>query len=497
MVSLAGDLLEAHRIAPYVDAVASRGYPHAMKLAFVNVMQEIQRFDPTAYLTQPPVALAILNAATPDEIETTLIDEQTDPVVFEGDVFAFSVSTQNARNSYDHADALRAAGNTVIMGGIHVTACPEEAMRHADAVITGEAELIWPEVCANLLAGELKQRYTGFPTPPDKMTPVDYGFFGNRRYFTPASLFATRGCNRRCSFCLSSRHMGPYRCKPLDVLEREIDQLSELYPSEFLQFTDDNLLVSRKYRTDLLAMLRRKKRRFVTMVTVDQFCDRALMEEMAASGCLAVAVGVESVDDDNCTSVSKYQNLDQPFADAVRHARKCGIQVAALLMVGLPHDTPERLERTIPVLRKMGCSYYDLRVLRIYPSTSLYDEMLAAGDVTENWWLKRRSDANCNHLLPSCLSMDFKHPGFSPMQLQHMALRLAVELNSTRFDTVARILRVGRRARALRFAGLLLVARRRAVRENRKLMREVEQAIAAPVDPLGHADPLPASSPIQ
>jgi radical SAM superfamily enzyme YgiQ (UPF0313 family) len=231
-----------------------------MKLAFVNIMQELQRFDSTAYITQPPVPLAVLNAVTPREIETTLIDEQTDDVVFEGDVFAFSVSTQNARAVYEHADALRAAGKKVIMGGIHVTVCPEEAMQHADAVVTGEAELIWPEVCADLQAGELKARYEGSPTPPSKMVPVDYRFFGKRRYLTPASLFATRGCNRRCTFCVSSRLMGPYRSKPLDVLEREIDQLGELHPSSFLQFTDDNLLVNKKYRTDLLAMLRRKKR---------------------------------------------------------------------------------------------------------------------------------------------------------------------------------------------------------------------------------------------
>ena len=72
-----------------------------MKLVFVNIMQELQRFDSTAYITQPPVPLAILNAATPKSIETALIDEQADAVRFEGDVFAFSVSTQNASAVYD------------------------------------------------------------------------------------------------------------------------------------------------------------------------------------------------------------------------------------------------------------------------------------------------------------------------------------------------------------------------------------------------------------
>lgn len=450
-----------------------------MKLVFVNIMQELQKFDSTAYITQPPVPLAILNAVTPKTIETALIDEQADRVRFEGDAFAFSLSTQNARAVYDYADALRATGKKVILGGIHVTVCPDEAIRHADAIVTGEAETIWPEVCADLLAGELKERYAGSPTSPSRMSPVDYRFFGNRRYLTPASLFATRGCNRRCSFCVSSRYMGPYRTKPLDVLEQEIDELTELYPGAFLQFTDDNLLANRNYGAELLALLRRKKRRFVTMVTVDQFCDSALMEEMASSGCLGVAVGVESVDDDNCASVSKYQNLQQPFLDAVHHANKYGIQTGALIMVGLPHDTPERLTRTLQYLKQIPCSVYDIRILRIYPSTSLYSRMLSSGDVTENWWLEKESASTCNHLLPSCLSMHFRHSSFNSMQLQHLALQLTAELNWMKHDSVSHILRVGYRGHGLKFAGTILYARQRAARQARMLLQQVEQAMAA------------------
>ena len=81
-----------------------------MKLVFVNIMQELHRFDSTAYITQPPVPLAVLNGVTPKIIETDLLDEQTDQVRFNGDVFAFTLSTQYASKVYRHADALRAAG---------------------------------------------------------------------------------------------------------------------------------------------------------------------------------------------------------------------------------------------------------------------------------------------------------------------------------------------------------------------------------------------------
>lgn len=450
-----------------------------MRLVFVNIMQELQRFDSTAYITQPPVPLAILAAVTPKGIETALMDEQTDRLGFRGDVFAFSVSTQNAAAVYGHADALRGAGKKVILGGIHVTVCPDEAMRHADAIVTGEAETVWPEVCDDLLTRRLKPRYVGSPTAPAQMKPVDYRFFGKRRYLTPASLFATRGCDRLCSFCVSSRYMGPYRTKPLEVLEQEIEQLAGLYRGRFLQFSDDNLLADRSYAAALLALLRRKGSRFVAMVTLDQFCDGALMEEMAASGCLGVAVGVESVDDDNCASVDKVQNLRQPFADAVRHADELGIQTGALIMVGLPHDTPARLERTLERLHELPCAVVDVRILRIYPSTAMYERMLAAGEVTPDWWLRDDPGAACNDILPCCLSVNFRHHAFDAMQLQRQALQLVAELNEMRPGRITHILGVGRRGRGVKFAGTVLFVRHRLARQARALLKQVDRAVAA------------------
>jgi radical SAM superfamily enzyme YgiQ (UPF0313 family) len=449
-----------------------------MKLVFVNIMHDLYGLDSTAFISQPPVPLAVLNTVTPKAIETALIDEQTDEVRFDGDAFAFTVATQFAGKVYRYADDLRAAGKEVILGGIHVTVCPQEAMQHADAIVTGEAETIWPTVCKDLLAGTLKKRYEGSPTPPSRMVPTDYRFFGDRRYLTPASLFATRGCNHRCSFCVSSRYMGPFRTKPLDVLEQEIDQLHGLYPKAFLQFTDDNLLADRDYAAQVLAMLRRKKRRFVTMVTLDQLCDDDLMRDMASSGCLGVAVGVESLDEDNCVSVGKRQNVGRPFPEAVGRANEKGLQVCALLMVGLPHDTPQRLARTEAYLKEMPCSLFDLRILRIYPGSSLYDRMVSRGEVPEAWWLGNEP-VPTNYFLPGHLRVHLKHRHFSPMELQHWTLRLTRELNGTNVGAVAHVLRVGRRGGAAKLAGLLLAARRRMVKQAQTLQVRVEQSMAA------------------
>lgn len=449
-----------------------------MRLVFVNIMHELHRFDSTATISQPPVPLGVLNTVTPDGIETALLDEQTEPLRFDGDVFAFSVATQYARKVYHYADEVRAAGKKVILGGIHVTVCPEEAARHADAIVTGEAELIWPAVCEDLLGGRLRERYEGSPTPPRAMRPVDYRFFAGRPYLTPASLFATRGCPHHCSFCVSSNYMGPFRAKPPDVLEQEIDQLVKLHPGTFLQFTDDNLLADRRHAAEVLAIVRRKQRRFVTMVTMRQFCDEALMEEMAASGCLGVAVGVESLDDENCRALGKPQNVGQPFREALRKANKRGVQVCALLMVGLPHDTPERLASTRRYLASLPCSLFDFRVLRIYPSSPLYDQLLATGHVKEGWWLDEEA-VPTNQFLPGHVRVNFRHPRLSPTDLQRWTLTLTRDLDRMGWGDIAHALLVGRRAGALRFATLLLTARRRLTKQAGRLLEQLEQAAVA------------------
>lgn len=444
-----------------------------MKLVFVNIMHDLFNLDSTASLSQPPVPLGVLNNTTPKAIKTALVDEQTDSVLFKGDVFAFTVATQFAAKVYKHADYLRAAGKKIILGGIHVTICPDEALRHADAIVVGEAETVWPTVCEDLLADRLKKRYEGIPTPSPQMMPVDYRFFANRPYLTPASLFATRGCNNRCSFCVSSNYMGPLRVKPLDVLEQEMDQLHDLFPRTYLQFTDDNLLADRSHGVKVFDLLRLKKKSFVTMVTLDQFCDLDLMQDMAQSGCLGVAVGVESVDDDNCLSVDKRHNVGQPFPEAVRHANELGIQVAALLMVGLPHDTPERLERTRRYLEEVPCTIYDLRIMRIYPGSPLYDQMVASGKVAEDWWLGEESLAT-NRFLPGHLRVHFTHDHFTPVQLQRQTLRLVRELNRMSADAISHVMRVGRRGKAKKFAIAALSARRKTARQAQELLRAVK-----------------------
>ncbi len=429
-----------------------------MRLVLVSLMDDFHKSYSTAALSQPPLSIAVLHSLTPEELNPVLLDEQVDEIKLEGDVFAFSVTTQLARKTYRIADELRSQGKTVILGGYHVTVLPDEASKHADAIITGEAEIVWPRICDDIISGVLEPRYSGGPTPPEKMPLIDRTVFKGKNYNIPGALYASRGCVFNCAFCASSRIYGGYRKKPLEMLDKEIDEIRRVHGDVVLQFTDDNLLADRAHSEKLLALLREKKARFICQMTADQLCNKNLVDLAAASGCRGVAVGIESPDEDNQKSINKSQNLKQPIAQAVRYANRKGLHVVALLIVGLDHDTPDRVESAITRLRGMPFSAYDPAILRPLPGTPLYDAYLAQGRTIENWWLKEEPHLS-NALLPGYLRVYFRHKNFSALALQKAAVDTIRRLNFASWRDMARILLIGARRRDIAFALRVMAGR--------------------------------------
>lgn len=114
----------------------------------------------------PSLGLLTLAGMTPDQHEVTYLEvDQLDDVERwpEFDLVALSTFTAQARDAYHIADHYRASGTPVVIGGLHVTALPDEAATHADAVVIGEGELCWPEILRDAEAGTLQPRYRSQP----------------------------------------------------------------------------------------------------------------------------------------------------------------------------------------------------------------------------------------------------------------------------------------------------------------------------------------------
>ena len=175
----------------------------------------------------PNLSLATVAALTPPEVEISLSDDLIRPLDLDGglrsaDLVGITSSTKTAPRAYEIARAYREQGIPVVLGGVHPTAVPDEALQHADAVVLGEAEESWPRLITDFRRGNLERIYqqAGF-TPPEKIPPARRDIYPAKDYFPLDSLQATRGCPYRCEFCSVRRFFGgTYRYRPLQARHR-------------------------------------------------------------------------------------------------------------------------------------------------------------------------------------------------------------------------------------------------------------------------------------
>ena len=234
------------------------------------------------------------------------------------DLVALSTYTARAFDAYGVADAYRARGVPVVFGGLHATVLPDEVAQHADAVIVGEGELLWPEVMRDFQRGGragLKRFYRearpgqydlgqsplprfdllrdsppstgqgqadGTPLPD----PVASGSLHHRLgSYNRIPIQTSRGCPWDCDFCAASKLYGPrYRLKPVARVLSEVDAVRDLWPRPFIEFADDNTFVKRTWARELLSELATRDIRYFTETDVSVAYDDELLDLLYDSG---------------------------------------------------------------------------------------------------------------------------------------------------------------------------------------------------------------------
>src|SRR3990170_3255068 len=202
-----------------------------------------------AIASLPSLALLTLAGMTPDPFEVSyheVLDIHRLGELPDCDVAAIASYSAQIKDAYTLADRFRAVGVRVVLGGLHVTAVPDEAMEHADAVVVGEGELGWPDLLADLRAGR-----------PIPLTPK-------------------------------------YKVKPVAKVLAEIHAIKRIWPRPFIEFADDNTFVNRRHVKDLLRALAPERLRWFTESDIAIADDPELLELMRLSGCAEVLIGLES-----------------------------------------------------------------------------------------------------------------------------------------------------------------------------------------------------------
>jgi radical SAM superfamily enzyme YgiQ (UPF0313 family) len=362
----------------------------------------------------PRLGLGVLAALTPPEDEVIYTDDLVKPFDIERDVkdvdlVGISVDSKTARRSYDIAAAYRRRGVKVVLGGIHATALPEEAAAHADAVVVSEAEDLWPEVLRDAKRGALQRIYRGpLPNLASKPNPRR-DLFRSKKYIPFQVVQTMRGCPYPCEFCSVSTANGTtMRFRPVDEVLAELRVLGKL-----LLFADDNVMIHRKYSAELFTRMIPLKKHWIGQCSLAAVKRIENVRLMAESGCKALLIGFESVDEDTVRFTGKRQNRPSQYREVVQMLHEHGISTWGSFVFGFDTDDSEVFDRTVEFGIDAKLTIASFAMLTPYPGTQLYRRLHAEGRLTdERWWLRADHDAGSPYFVPKHLSREALREGW-------------------------------------------------------------------------------------
>jgi radical SAM superfamily enzyme YgiQ (UPF0313 family) len=316
----------------------------------------------------PPLNLLTIAALSPPEIEVEVILEEFTPIDYsrDYDLVGITVMTQTAPRAYQIADEFKARGAHVVVGGIHATVLPEEALLHADTVIVGEAEELWPRFLQDFRDGEPLRIYrnppgyradlTRSPIPRYDLLKRVETMRDPRYYYNMAPVQVTRGCPHGCEFCLVSDIYGKKpRKKTIEQVRAEVLAIKHHLPKHLVAFVDDNLLIDRGFARELLKEVEGLRVRWIGQSDIAIGADDELLELMFRSGCLLLLIGFESLDPQNLDGMNannwKLRQLEY-YEKNVRNIQEHGIVVIGGFITGLDNDDAGVFARVVDFMNR-------------------------------------------------------------------------------------------------------------------------------------------------
>jgi len=334
----------------------------------------------------PPLNLCMVAAYTPRDVEVSITDECVKPIDSEKDVdlVGLTAYTNTAPRAYEIADAFRQRGVPVVVGGVHASNLPEEALEHSDAVVVGEAEGTWQHLIRDFSHGRLEKIYQnnqlvsleGLPMPRRDLLLRD-------NYVTVNTVQTTRGCPHNCSFCSVTRFNGKtYRFRPIHEVIREIEGL----PSRNVFIIDDNIFSNRERTRNLFEALTPLRIRWGSQCTISIAHDPEILELAARSGCVGLAIGLESFCKESLQGAHKRFNDPEHFYRDIETIKSYGILIWGSFVLGFDEDDEESLDNTIQMAKASRLDFACFNFLTPLPGTMVYDKFVREGRLASRNW---------------------------------------------------------------------------------------------------------------
>ena len=343
----------------------------------------------------PVLGLLKVAALTPPGWQVTIQDEKVEPLDLaqDADLVGITAMTTVAPRAYEIADHFRRRGVKVIMGGMHASALPDEALEHCDSVVLGEAEELWPGVLRDFEQQSLQRTYrheNGFPSLEHLPRP-NWDLYQDKRYLPVHFVETTRGCPLDCEFCaVTTAFGGKYRNRPVEEVVAELRSLRPFEGRFILKncvfFVDDNIISNRAYARDLLPRLAEFKLKWFSHASMNIAKDAEILQLCQRSGCVGLFIGFETLSADTLRAVGKRTNHPQEYLDVVHRIHDQGIGIDASFVLGLDGDDEGVFDRTLEFVEraKIEITYYS--ILTPYPGTRLHERLTQEGRILSRDW---------------------------------------------------------------------------------------------------------------
>lgn len=371
----------------------------------------------------------------------------------ECDVVAISCLTSNAYRGYRIADAFREKGKIVVMGGIHPSLMPDEALEHADAVVIGEAEGVWEKILDDIEISKLQVRYHN-PNPDlDRYIPKDFSALSKKRMYNLVPLQTSRGCPYDCDFCCVTDIFGKkIKLIPVKHVLRDIEESGA---RNFI-FLDDNIIGHKRYAKELFTALIPLKIRWIGQSSISFAHDIEMMKLAKQSGCKGLFIGLESVVESNNHQFTKLKSLEDTKR-SIKKILRMGIMIQASVIFGFDDDTHETFGQTIKFLRRNRISIASINALTPYPGTRVFEKLKEAGRLLHEKW-----EYYDHH------TVVFQPKNMTPLELQIGKIKAKTDFNKL-FSIAERIM--GNLRMPIIYLATNLGYRKLAIAENR-IMRK-------------------------
>jgi len=395
------------------------------KLLLINPAIKKTVLGNTRATTWPPLNLPYIAALTPPHYDVQVIDENIEPFEFRNaDVVGITAMTSSVFRAYQIAQHYRSRGIPTIMGGIHVSMMPDEALEFCDAVVQGEAESVWVQLLEDLESGRLRRKYRGDWQDLDNL-PLPRRDILKNSFYNWGSIQTSRGCPMDCTFCSVTAFNGRrFRRRKVNSVIQELKQI----PQKKILIADDNIIGHGRRDREWTKIFLKKvidlrlKKIFFVQSSLQLGEDPELLRLAAAAGIKVALIGMESVNPASLQAYKKFINLkhfhENRYTELIKNIRKTGIAVLGAFLMPDDNDTKAVFDATRHFIQSTGIDIIQTTKPTPLPGTQLWNTLMKDNRIIDTDFPKAWQEYRLSRLVyePKKMSRQEAYQGFTALR---------------------------------------------------------------------------------